>query len=249
MISRLLNEFFAAIRLEEVRVKRPTQIFLCGGGIPRPEIAGPPKCARHFFYRYLEQNSSPLFSDIVLAEAIVKNGEQEKNGFKDLLELERLVAEIVAVILLFVESAGSFAEFGAFTQNDTILKRLVAVIDNQFRERTSSFIYLGPTKRLLNHDEHSLVYSSWLKDDDTGAINDESATKMATDLCERLPKILKRNGNTGLLSTITSDSSFLSEGECMCLITGLLDVFLVLTASEVEGRAKKISNFSIIDPS
>ena len=168
---------------------------------------------------------------------------KKRTDSKDLLELERLVAEIVAVILLFVESAGSFAEFGAFTQNDTILKRLVAVIDNQFRERTSSFIYLGPTKRLLNHDEHSLVYSSWLKDDDTGAINDESATKMATDLCERLPKILKRNGNTGLLSTITSDSSFLSEGECMCLITGLLDVFLVLTASEVEEGLKKFPTF------
>jgi hypothetical protein len=137
MISRLINEFFAAIRLEELRVKRPTQIFLCGGEIPRPEIVGSAKYARHFFYRHLQQNNDPLLPDVVLAELIVENGEQEKNGFKDLLELERLVAEIVAVILLFVESAGSFAEFGAFTDNDTILQRLVAVIDNQFREQTS----------------------------------------------------------------------------------------------------------------
>ena len=94
------------------------------------------------------------------------------------MNLERLVAEIVAVILLFVESAGSFAEFGAFTENRTILERLVAVIDNQYREKNNSFIYLGPTKRLLNHDEESLVYASWLDSDGSGVINDESATKI-----------------------------------------------------------------------
>jgi hypothetical protein len=88
------------------------------------------------------------------------------------------------------------------------------------------------------------VYSSWLKDEGAGAIDDESATKMATDLCERLPKILKRNGYTGQLSTIAFGKPSINEGERMCLVTGLLDVFHVLTVSEVEEALSKFSALS-----
>src|SRR5674476_451895 len=92
MISRLFGEFNASLRLEEIRVKRPTQIFLCGGEILRPDVPGPAKCARHAFYRHLQQIISPLLADIVLADVIVEDAEQQGHLFKDLLELERLVA-------------------------------------------------------------------------------------------------------------------------------------------------------------
>ena len=80
MISRLFADFNAAVRLDEIRVKRPTQIFLCGGEIPRPDVPGPAKCARHSFYRHLQQTNSPLLSDLVLAEVIVEDSEEQDNG-------------------------------------------------------------------------------------------------------------------------------------------------------------------------
>jgi hypothetical protein len=196
-------------------------------------VPGPAKCARHSFYRHLQQTNSPLLSDLVLAEVIVEDSEEQDNGFKDLLELEQLVAEIVAVILLFVESPGSYAELGAFTGNQAILRRLVVVIDNQFRERPKSFIYLGPLKRLVNHDERSLVYATWLNEDSPNAMDEDSAQTMAVALSRSMPTFQKRNGDTALLSTAKGESE-LNEGELMCLITGLLDVFLALGLEEVE---------------
>ncbi len=234
MISRLFAEFKAAVRLQEVRVKRPTQIFLCGGDILTSDVLASPKSARHAFCNYLRKTTAPLLADIVLAEVIVEDREQDEHGFKDLLELERLVAEIVGVVLLFVESPGSYAELGAFTENPTILRRLVVVIDNSFRENTRSFIYRGPLKRLINQYEQSLRYETWLSDEgDPPVIDEQLAETMAAGLAQSLPAYQKRNGDTALLSAARGDPEP-NEGEMMCLITGLLDVFLTLGLAEIE---------------
>jgi hypothetical protein len=67
---------------------------------------------------------------------------------------------------------------------------------------------------------------------------------MSKDLCERLPNFLKRNGYTGLLSTKAFEETPMSDGDRMCLVTGLLDVFHILTVSEVEEALNKFSTLS-----
>jgi len=244
MMSDLFGEFRDAVRLDEVCVKRPTQIFLCGGRNPKPDEPGRPKSARHAFYRHLQQVNSPLLGDIVLAEVIVGDREQGDHGLTDILKVEELVAEIVGVILLFIESPGSYAELGAFTANKTILRRLVVVNDNYFRERTESFIYQGPLKRLFNTYDQSLKYFTWLNDHDSPVLDEDLAHTMAVDLSEFVPEFQKRNAGKARLSTAGASGGKpkLSEGELMCLITGLLDVFVALGLEEIEQALRKFAS-------
>ena len=97
---------------ENIRVHPPSRvIFLCGGVIESPPT--PPKMLRDAFYR-LTQIVKPQYK-IVLAED-AKPLTQDA-GYKDLFLFESDIAQIVGLILLFVESPGSFAELGACLGN------------------------------------------------------------------------------------------------------------------------------------
>ncbi len=65
----------------------------------------------------------------------------------DLLEYENLLAKNADVVCVICESPGSFAELGAFVQNENIKKSMVAVVNSRYK-RDKSFIMLGPIRHL-----------------------------------------------------------------------------------------------------
>jgi hypothetical protein len=74
-------------------------------------------------------------------------------GYDDLLRFESDIAQVVGLILLFAESAGSLAELGSFAVMPTVSPSLLAVLDDYYYNR-SSFIRNGPVQYLENeHDE------------------------------------------------------------------------------------------------
>ena len=123
----------------------PGGIFLCGG--KTDPLHKPPRSWRDAFERYLQVNPQALSRQLQSAEEIVKSS---LNGpYKDLFELERHIASISAAIVVIVESPGSFAELGAFSQIDEICERLLVVIHNPFyHEPDPGFIRLGPIEFL-----------------------------------------------------------------------------------------------------
>ncbi|WP_204275442.1 retron St85 family effector protein, partial [Enterobacter hormaechei] len=82
---------------------------------------------------------------IVLAEEA--NQIYRDTEYSDLITFEEDIARIAAVVLVIAESAGSLAELGAFTANDTIRQALRVVIPDH-HETAESFVRYGPIERL-----------------------------------------------------------------------------------------------------
>ena len=75
------------------------------------------------------------------------------SGYSDLLEFERDAAYLSSAIVLFSESPGALAELGAFAIDETLLPRLIVVVDQKFVESANqrSFLNLGPLKRIRDN--------------------------------------------------------------------------------------------------
>jgi hypothetical protein len=194
----------------------------------------PIKSARHFFNSFAKKTDQDFHSKIVLAEAIV--GEHEKHDFYDLLELETLVADLVSVVLLFAESPGSLAELGAFAADDAIRQRLVAVIEDRFRDRTESFIHLGPIRRITRRKEDAILYAAWLSEVDPATSSPEVDVQLSEIMAETVVANTVQSMKKAPESATFPRQEEHTEARAakMALITGLLDVFQILTKSDVD---------------
>ncbi|WP_339811262.1 retron St85 family effector protein [uncultured Imperialibacter sp.] len=70
-----------------------------------------------------------------------------KNDQHDLMSLEGELATYSDCILILLESPGTFAELGAFSHNDELVKKILAVNKLEFVGE-DSFINLGPLKKI-----------------------------------------------------------------------------------------------------
>jgi hypothetical protein len=75
----------------------------------------------------------------------------------DLLSLEALLADSVDAIVLIPESPGSFAELGAFANDEKLRKKLICVIDEKHK-KDKSFINQGPIKLIKKENSFGLVF-------------------------------------------------------------------------------------------
>src|SRR5690606_23298297 len=67
--------------------------------------------------------------------------------YTDLLKFESDIAQVVSLIVLFVESPGSLAELGAFAALKTVAPSLLAVVEDYFYNQVS-FVRDGPVRHL-----------------------------------------------------------------------------------------------------
>src|SRR5690606_32043688 len=131
----------------------PTSIvFLCGGVLSK--TSRKPKMLRDAFYR-LEKDTETNYRIVLAEEAKPLTSEA---GYKDLLEFEQDIAQVVGLIVLFVESAGSLAELGAFAALPTVAPSLLAVVDEHYYFQ-ESFVKNGPIKFLENKHGEEWVLS------------------------------------------------------------------------------------------
>lgn len=76
---------------------------------------------------------------------------------KDLLSLENLLADSVDVIVMIPESPGSFAELGAFANNENLRTKIVCIIDEKYK-KNKSFINQGPIKLIKKANKNGVVF-------------------------------------------------------------------------------------------
>jgi len=76
---------------------------------------------------------------------------------KDLLSLENLLADSVDVILMIPESPGSFAELGAFANNEKLRAKIVCIIDEKYK-KNKSFINQGPIKLIKKANKSGVLF-------------------------------------------------------------------------------------------
>lgn len=133
-----------------------SKIFVCGPGYSSSEIA-----IRNIARDAL--NTIPNVS-VVYGEQIEKEFRYRQRG-TDLQTLEAQFAHDVDFTLLILESPGSIAELGTFTQFIGVQERLIVLVSNRFY-RAESYIARGPLSLLTKRSPNSVIYFDPEKLDD-----------------------------------------------------------------------------------
>ena len=126
-----------------VKVKSAPTIFLCGG--PLESVPGARKSIRKEFMDHLSDNRLDMAHWVQCAEDI--QDWSHDSVYADLKTFETHIAEIADITVLILESPGSLAELGMFSENSSLNKNLLVFVDAcHYNKR--SFIKDGPLKYL-----------------------------------------------------------------------------------------------------
>ena len=139
-------------------------VFLCGGfnSSVRDRVA-----------EYLRTRKSLLvfYADEVWAEISSAAGENA-------LAMETRLAELADLVILVVESPGTFAELGAFSSHPTLRKKLLPILEESFKNQPS-FINSGPVHWIDSDSRYAP--SIW--------VSHKSVLLCAGELDERLDRL------------------------------------------------------------
>ncbi|RHW64359.1 hypothetical protein DZC34_12865 [Clostridium botulinum] len=132
-IDKLYNDIYKNINREYI------DVFLCGG------MSTNNNCIRDSVREKMEKNNiRVLYPEDLFMDILAKNKE------KDLLSLENFLADNSDIICVLPESAGSFVELGAFTNNIKTLDKLFVMVNEKYKN-DKSFIMMGPVKYITNN--------------------------------------------------------------------------------------------------
>lgn len=129
--ARARDELISYLRSEKYRFRRLAPVlFLCGGK-DSPN--------RETLRKYLKRRRPEL--EIFYAERVW----EQIASFSDqgALKVEADLAALADLVIIIVESPGTFAELGAFSISDPLRKKLLPIVDEQY-EHEKSFISTGP---------------------------------------------------------------------------------------------------------
>ena len=114
-------------------------IFLCGG-------AG--RKSRDALRNYLHKHAPDL--GIFYAEKVWEH--IAEFGERDALQMEAELASLADLVVIIVESPGTFTELGAFSLSPPLRKKLLTIVDERYRDE-SSFISNGPLRWIDNESD------------------------------------------------------------------------------------------------
>ncbi len=201
-------------------------VLLCGGPVKikdRPEDPLPPRCSlRHAV------TCSDTSYEIFRPEEI--KSWQSDGVFKNLMSFEEDLASICSLIVIILESAGSLAELGAFSQLHDLSKKMIAIKSNDFKD-DPSFINLGILRHIAEKHTSSVKSYPWNIEDPT-SISDEIVNDVIFDIQEELG-LLPRNPSLNLSN----------KSHVIVLICEIIELFSALKEHEILGY---LSSFGVI---
>ena len=154
----ILAKYSKSINLQKFRIINfPSLIFFCGG--ITSSRTKKYHSLRHYMLHYFKRNNDDIYKKIILAEQV--NDWYRFNHYNNLLSFEKDLAGLASLIVLFVESPGSIAELGAFSQIEEISERLIVFINTSFYEVDASFIKDGPLAYLEQKSEDIVYAYAW----------------------------------------------------------------------------------------
>lgn len=149
MKSEELISKFSEFDLANFSIFRPTNfVFLCGGKRDENDHL---TSIRSFFLKELNDGPELLNASVLLAEDV--NVFYPDSKFDNLIEFEKIVASASISTTIFLESPGSIAELGAFSEIPELEKRLLIFVDAKFHDGEPSFISDGPLRAIRNNSE------------------------------------------------------------------------------------------------
>ena len=208
-----IKNFLSKLSCDNLRiVKFPEVILLCGGpaDINKEEVES--------FRDFLLKND--LTTRYLLPEEIKEWNQY--NLYSDLLSFEEDLATLISGVVLFVESAGSIAELGAFSKIVSINSKLLVIMDTNHYNQ-SSFITLGPVKYLENLNNESILTCKFLK---RNACCIESCQSECDNVKNELTSFFK--------NTKTKNLDFNQTAHVALFICEILSYFQILSFSEIK---------------
>lgn len=124
-----------------------TTVFLCGADINQKD---------KIRFKVANALNKWFWADIIYPEDIFDELLYSSKT-KDLLSLEGLLADSVDAIVLIPESPGSFAELGAFANDEKLRSKLICIVDKQY-QKDKSFINQGPLKLVKKANQFGLIF-------------------------------------------------------------------------------------------
>jgi len=150
MSSSAIEVFTSSVSPTATRIQSLPAIVLVFGG---PLSSDPHSSARQIFINWLLAKRHAI-------SPLVRTPEQFEDwnkleGYENLIDFERDAGSLSKAIVLFSESAGSFAELGAFCMDDVLAERLFVVVD-KYHYNAGSFIANGPIKKIEKHHKGAI---------------------------------------------------------------------------------------------
>jgi hypothetical protein len=180
-------------------------IFLCGADIndklkARFKMASLLDTKKRFEIFYPED----IFDDLLVGQG------------HSLLALESILADSVDAIVIFPESPGSFAEIGAFSNDEKLRNKLICIANKKY-QRNKSFINYGPLRLVKGSKSGTVAHVNY---DDFDY--PDKAEKIYDTLSDAIGKIKKLNPTRRHIGNILEAENFLLP--CIYLVDDLGNV-------------------------
>lgn len=198
-----LEQLYEDLDFGKLRYQRPSRfIFLCGGALSDNTDAA--ISMRHYLLK-TRKIAPKLKAEIILAETA--NQLYRDSSYADLISFEEDVARISAMILVIAESAGSLAEVGAFSANDTIRQSLTVLMQTKYADQ-ESFIRYGPIEKIMKEDRERVGFFPW-RTNKSGGVIKTSIAPHVTDIIQLINSIIEKIPQKSLLHTANEIKTFI----------------------------------------
>lgn len=201
----------------------PDYIFLCGGRLDDLTSS-----LRAQFYEKKVKADPDLLSRIQLAET-ADSWYLSRREFAHLLELEEHLAGLSACVLLFVESPGAIAEFGAFSQMRVLKEKLIVVVEESHFDQ-QSFIRNGLIEQTMLDRPDSLLSYPWL----TPAIGSAPRVIEPVSAGETLNEVERAVQRFVASKPKSSRFDHADHGHRMLLIADLIRLNVIFVQNEIQ---------------
>jgi hypothetical protein len=146
-INDILNKLYKEIYL---KISNETiHCFLCGAKKDNGAVVS----SREVLKAKLEEKE---LMKVIYAEDLFTNLVYGKSK-NDYLSLENILAEDSDLVIIILESPGSFVEFGAFVNKAGLREKIITLMDIKYKD-DESFLNLGPIKYIKSIRNKSVVY-------------------------------------------------------------------------------------------
>jgi hypothetical protein len=145
-------------------------VFLCG---KKPDIHNPGGRDQILDYVKRHEKSFRFF----IAEKFFEHYKSSTN--LNLLDIEDSLAKYSDCIIIILESEGTFTELGAFSLKKELVKNIMLVNSDKFKNNDDSFITLGPIAKINKESDFKpTIYTDY-----------KSILKVTSDIHARLERI------------------------------------------------------------
>jgi hypothetical protein len=201
----------------KVELSNTPIVLLCGGRVlikDRPD--DPPPAIASLRHAVTNANTSYEIFRPEELESWLSDG-----VFKNLMNLEADLASICSLVVIILESAGSLAELGAFSQLPDLSKKIIAIKSNAFRD-APSFINLGILRHLTENEISSVKSYPWDIENPT-TISSEVVNDVILDIQDRLEQLTKKSSKLKLTNS----------SHVVVLICEIIELFSALKENEI----------------